>query len=70
MAKHIIAETRETIRRASRLFAASVRVRHCTDCQSLSGSAFRTNVPVVQADMPAIATAVHFHFTLRREPRH
>src|SRR3984957_563244 len=25
-----------------------VRVCHCTDCQILSGSAFRTNVPVVQ----------------------
>ena len=25
-----------------------VRVCHCTDCQTLSGSAFRTNVPVVQ----------------------
>jgi hypothetical protein len=24
-----------------------VRVCHCTDCQTLSGSAFRTNVPVV-----------------------
>ena len=25
-----------------------VRMCHCTDCQTLSGSAFRTNVPVVQ----------------------
>jgi hypothetical protein len=25
-----------------------VRVCHCTDCQTLPGSAFRTNVPVVQ----------------------
>jgi hypothetical protein len=25
-----------------------VRVCHCTDCQTLSGSAFRTNVPVVR----------------------
>jgi hypothetical protein len=25
-----------------------VRVCHCTDCQTLSGSAFRTNVPVLQ----------------------
>ena len=25
-----------------------VRVCHCTDCQTLSGSAFRANVPVVQ----------------------
>ena len=24
-----------------------VRVCHCTDCQTLSGSAFRTNVPIV-----------------------
>ena len=24
-----------------------VRMCHCTDCQTLSGSAFRTNVPVV-----------------------
>lgn len=28
--------------------ADRVRVCHCTDCQTLSGSAFRTNVPVVQ----------------------
>ena len=27
--------------------ASRVRVCHCTDCQVLSGSAFRTNVPVV-----------------------
>jgi hypothetical protein len=26
----------------------NVRVCHCTDCQTLSGSAFRANVPVVQ----------------------
>ena len=28
--------------------ADRVRVCHCTDCQTLSGSAFRTNVPVAQ----------------------
>ena len=28
-----------------------VRVCHCTDCQTLSGSAFRTNVPVVQGTL-------------------
>jgi hypothetical protein len=28
--------------------ADKVRVCHCVDCQTLSGSAFRTNVPVAQ----------------------
>ena len=32
---------------AAEIDAARVRVCHCTDCQTLSGSAFRTNVPVV-----------------------
>lgn len=32
---------------AAEVEAGRVRVCHCTDCQNLSGSAFRTNVPVV-----------------------
>lgn len=32
---------------AAEIVADRVRVCHCTDCQTLSGSAFRTNVPVV-----------------------
>ena len=35
------------IRFAAEIAADRVRVCHCTDCQRLSGSAFRTNVPVV-----------------------
>ena len=32
---------------AAEVDASRVRLCHCTDCQTLSGSAFRTNVPVV-----------------------
>jgi hypothetical protein len=46
-----------------------VRVCHCTDCQTLSGSAFRTNVPVVQGTFVLKkAAAAHFHSTLQRRP--
>jgi hypothetical protein len=32
---------------AAEVDASRVRVCHCSDCQTLSGSAFRSNVPVV-----------------------
>src|SRR5438034_11274106 len=32
---------------AAEVDASRVRVCHCSDCQALSGSAFRTNVPVL-----------------------
>lgn len=34
-----------------------VSICHCTDCQSLTGSAFRVTVPVVEADLTMLGDA-------------